>query len=76
LCLPTPCFGINLGDKLKIKWVIMKAVKKFKTFEQLKSDDSRLARDSSSLKRHNEFEKLITNIRENIKTLQQKVDKT
>ncbi len=43
----------------------MKAVKKFTSFDQLKSDDSRIAKDSSSLKRHNEFEKFIKTIREN-----------
>ncbi|MEX2569470.1 MAG: hypothetical protein WD431_26245 [Cyclobacteriaceae bacterium] len=41
----------------------MKAVKKFTSFDQLKSDESRIAKDSSSLKRHNEFEKVIKNIR-------------
>lgn len=43
----------------------MKSVKKFTSFDQLKSDDSRIAKDALSLERHSEFEKLIRNIREN-----------
>ena len=42
----------------------MKSVKKFTSFNQLKSDNSRIAKDSSSLKRHNEFETFIKTIRE------------
>ena len=41
----------------------MKAIKKFKSFDQLKSDESNMTENSLSLKRHMEFEKLIKNIR-------------
>jgi hypothetical protein len=41
----------------------MKAVRKFPTFDQLKSSDSKTAKDSSCMKKHSEFEKVIVNIR-------------
>jgi hypothetical protein len=41
----------------------MKAVRKFTTFEELKSCESKTMKDASSLKKHNDFEKVIMDIR-------------
>ncbi len=43
----------------------MKAVKKFETFEDLKSYESKTMNYEVSLKKHNNFEKVIKDIRSN-----------
>ncbi len=43
----------------------MKAVKKFTTFEDLKSYESKTVDYAVSLKKHNEFEKVIKDIKSN-----------
>jgi len=40
----------------------MKTVKKFTSFEDLKSSESQTADDKLSLKKHNDFEKVIKEI--------------
>jgi len=40
----------------------MKSVKRYSTFEELKSGDKKPADDKIRLKKHNEFEKFITSI--------------
>ena len=50
----------------------MNKVKKFTTFEELKSCESKTEKNVSSLKKHNEFEKVIMYIR-SIKLLQAKL---
>jgi len=47
----------------------MNSVKKFTTFDELKSCESRKLTYASSLKKHNDFEKLIIDIR-SIKIIQ------
>lgn len=47
----------------------MNAVKKFETFEQLKSFEKETLKYASALKKHNEFEKVIMEIM-SIKNLQ------
>jgi|HubBroStandDraft_6_1064221.scaffolds.fasta_scaffold1243018_2 hypothetical protein len=44
---------------------IMKAVKKFTTFEDLKSYESKAVHYAASLKKHNDFEKVIKDITSN-----------
>lgn len=41
----------------------MNRVKKFTTFDELKSCESRILTYASSLKKHNQFEKIIMDIR-------------
>lgn len=41
----------------------MNIVKKFTTFEALKSCENKTAKYSTKLKKHNDFEKVITEIR-------------
>lgn len=41
----------------------MNTVKKFTTFEALKSCENKTAKYSSKMKKHNDFEKVITEIR-------------
>ena len=41
----------------------MKAVKKFTSFEDLKSSDSKKVSDELRLKKHNNFEKVIRDIK-------------
>ncbi len=41
----------------------MKAVKKFTTFEDLKSYESKTVNHSLSLKKHNDFEKVIKSLK-------------
>lgn len=41
----------------------MKTVKKFETFEDLKSDEKNPSEYTSSLKKHSDFEKVIKEIR-------------
>ena len=47
------------------QYKIMKAVKKFETFEDLKSYKSKTANHPLSLKKHNDFEKVIKDIKSN-----------
>jgi hypothetical protein len=41
----------------------MKAVKKFSTFDELKSCETKTMKDASSLKKHDDFKKVILDIR-------------
>ena len=41
----------------------MNAVKKFTTFDELKSCENKTSKDTSSLRKHNDFEKVIMEIR-------------
>lgn len=52
----------------------MNVVKKFETFEQLKSCESKTLKHASSIRKHNKFKKVIMNIRA-IKNLQDKQSK-
>ncbi len=49
----------------------MNAVKKFTTFDELKSCENKTLKYASSLKKHNDFKKMIMDIR-SIKILQTK----
>ena len=56
----------------------MKTVKKFTTFDELKSCESKTMKDASSLKKHDAFKKVILDIRaiKSFKTIKGNLNKT